>query len=124
MPVFRDLEEMIRLLSKRIEEEIRQAEEEINSEFRRLFPEYERPLYSIIDHGKWYEIVIDLPLSNPNTLKVSIINNTLYVSAESTQGRTYYVKLSLPTEVDPKSMTVNRVKNFVRIKIEKIIKET
>ncbi|MCQ4342782.1 MAG: Hsp20/alpha crystallin family protein [Sulfolobaceae archaeon] len=124
MPVFRDLEEMIRLLSKRIEEEIRQAEEEINSEFRRLFPEYERPLYSIIDHGRWYEIVIDLPLSDPNTLKVSIINNTLYVSAKSTQGRTYYVKLSLPTEVDPKSMSVNRVKNFIRIKIEKIIKET
>ncbi|MCG2887757.1 MAG: Hsp20/alpha crystallin family protein [Sulfolobales archaeon] len=121
MPVFRDLEEMIKLLSKRIEKRI---EEEISSEFRRLFPEYERPLYSIIDHGGWYEIVIDLPLSDPNTLKVSIINNTLYVSAERTQGRTYYVKLSLPTEVDPKSMTVNRVKNFVRIKIEKIIKET
>ncbi|MGC9105633.1 MAG: Hsp20/alpha crystallin family protein [Thermoprotei archaeon] len=120
MPVFRDLDEMIRSMMRRMEEEMRQMEREIEQEFRNALANYERPLYSIIDHGGYYEVVIDLPFSDPKTLKVSVVNNVLILSAEGRHNRNYFVKLTLPEDADAKTANVERVKNFVRIKINKI----
>ena len=118
MPVYKDLDEMIRHLMKRFEEEAKEIEREVESMFRPSLVGYERPLYSIIDRGSCYEVIIDLPFADTKSLKVSVVENSMHVEAEGS-GKYYRVRLTLPDDVDPKSAEINKVKNFIRIKIKK-----
>ena len=118
MPVFKDLDEMIKNIIKKFEEDIRETEREIERTFSPSVVNYERPLYSIVDHGDCYEVIIDLPFADPKSLNVSVVENVLSLVAEA-QGKYYRVRLTLPSEVDSKSTEVTRTKNFVRIKIKK-----
>ncbi len=121
MPVYKSLDEMIKHMMRRIEEEFAEVERDIQRALKPSLTGYERPLYSIIDNGTYYEVVIDLPFVDTKALKVSVVENVMNVEAEG-QGRYYKVRLTFPEDVDPKTAEVNKVKNFIRIKIKKRIR--
>ena len=121
MPVFKDLEDLVKQLIERQEEEFRRIEREIRREFEELenFARVRAPLYTIEEYSDCYKILIDIPKADTSTLKVVSMNDEIKVYCTTKSGETYYLKFKLPSDADPKSVEVNRQKWLIVITVKK-----
>lgn len=119
MPVFKDLDELIRNLIKKEEEKIKRIEKEIDKEFERLTRTFQSPLYSFTETENEYDYLIDLPKVDLSTLKVEARYQKLFVACKTKDGREYRLLISLPEDADPATTEVSRAKWLLRVSIKK-----
>ncbi|MDT7875350.1 MAG: CS domain-containing protein [Sulfolobaceae archaeon] len=121
MPVFKDLDDLIRNLIKKEEEAMRKFEEEVEKEFKEMeeMMGIRSPLYSAEETEDQYRFIIDLPKADMQTLKASAVENSLRVECKTKSGKTYYLKVKLPEDVDPSSMEVEKRKWYIIISFKK-----
>ena len=119
MPVFKDLDDLIRNLIKKEEKEIKRIEEEIDKEFERLSRTFQSPLYSFNETESEYDYLIDLPKVDLSTLKVESRSQKLIMACRTKDGREYRLFISLPKDADPASMEVSRAKWLLKVSIKK-----
>lgn len=121
MPVFKDLEELIRHLISKQEEELKQIEQEIKREIAEVenFIKSSSPLYSVEELQDCYKYVIDMPKADTSSLKITTSENTIRVYCKTKSGNTYYLKFTIPPDADPNSVEVTRHKWLIVITVKK-----
>lgn len=119
MPVFKDLDELIRNLIKSEEEKFRRIEKEIEEEFERASRIFQSPLYSFNETEDGYEYLIDMPKVDLSTLRVESRPKRLLVACKTKDGREYRLNISLPEDADPATMEVSKAKWLLKISIKK-----
>jgi len=119
MPVFKDLDELIKNLIKSEEKKFRRIEEDINKEFERLSKTFYSPLYSFTETESEYDYLIDIPKVDLSTLRVESKPQRLLLACKTKDGREYRLVISLPEDADPSSMEVSRAKWLLKVSIKK-----
>jgi len=119
MPVFKDLDELIRNLIKIEEEKFKRIEKEINEEFERVSKSFQSPLYSFTETESEYDYLIDMPKVDLSTLRVESKPQKLLVACKTKDGREYRLLISLPEDADPSSMEVSKAKWLLKVSIKK-----
>jgi len=119
MPVFKDLDELIKNLIKSEEDKLRIIEKDINKEFERLSKSFHSPLYSFTETESEYDYLIDIPKVDLSTLRVESKSQRLLLACKTKDGREYRLVISLPEDADPSSMEVSRAKWLLKVSIKK-----
>jgi len=148
------MDEEFERLFKRIKEIERSFREYIEDEFQRIirrlredmiyvermfspmwhYEGYLRPLYSVIDKGSYYEIYIDLPKADEQSIDIRFSDNLMYIKARlkeeikfrglsgrggETKFYEYREVVELPFKVDPQKVRIFAKRGFVKVLIYK-----
>ena len=121
MPVFKDLDELIRYLIAKQEEEFDVIEQEIKREFTEVenFIRSASPLYSIEELQDCYKYLLDMPKADTSSLKIVTTGNMLKVYCKTNSGRVYYLKFTIPPDADPNTVEITRHKWLIVITVKK-----
>jgi HSP20 family molecular chaperone IbpA len=141
--LFKRIREIERNLREYIEDEFRKAVRSFREDIMYIegmlapmwhYEGYLRPLYSIVDRGSYYEINIDLPKADEQSIDIRFSSNLMYVRARLKEdvgfsglsGRggearfhEYREVVELPIKVDPQKVKVIAKRGFVKILIYK-----
>jgi|UniRef100_A0A7J2U019 HSP20 family molecular chaperone IbpA len=141
--LFKRIKEIERNLREYIEDEFRRAIGKFREDMMHIegmlapmwhYEGYLRPLYSIVDKGSYYEIYIDLPKADEQSIDIRFRGNMMYVRARlkeeigfsglsgrggETKFHEYREVVELPFNIDPQKVRVVAKRGFVKVLIYK-----
>lgn len=92
---------------------------EIPKDLRPIGELIREPLTDIIEHDKYLSITMELPGVEKKEIDLNSHGHELEVSIDN-PVRKYYKKLSLPTEVEPKSITANFKNGVLEVQLKRV----